>query len=161
MQPCSKADLRRTPEISGHGWRRIKSTCSTRSVLYARKVRAEAGVPPVPGRGVTWYPPALPPEPRQKLQGILSVFLALFLRYHVPAADFPLLVASCTGGAMLGDMDMSNIMPGKGKASSPQHHRSKPACSSPWPHPKKLDYFCQCMKLCYMLKCKTSLFSPL
>lgn len=35
LQPHKKEDLRRTPEISGHGWRWIKSTCSTRSMLYA------------------------------------------------------------------------------------------------------------------------------
>lgn len=76
------------------------------------------GAIPVP----SWRPPALPPKPRQKLQGILSVFLALFLRHHMPAADFPLLVAPCTGGAMLTLVTWicSNTMPGKGKASSPQ-----------------------------------------
>lgn len=70
----------------------------------------------------SWRPPALPPKPRQKLQGILSVFLALFLRHHMPAADFPLLVAPCTGGAMLTLVTWicSNTMPGKGKASSLQ-----------------------------------------
>lgn len=50
---------------------------------------------------LSWRPPALPPEPRQKLHRLMSVFLALFHRYHMPAADFPLLVAPCTGGAML------------------------------------------------------------
>lgn len=50
---------------------------------------------------LSWRPPALPPEPRQKLQGLLAVFLALFLRYHVPAADFPLLVALSSRGALL------------------------------------------------------------
>lgn len=98
--------------------------------------------------GLSWRLPALPPEPRQKLQGLLSVFLALFLRYHVPAADFLLLLAPCTGGAMLTLVTWicSSSMPGKGKASSPQHHSSNPACSSPWPHSNKSDYFWQCMK---------------
>lgn len=40
LQPHNKAELRRAPEISGHGWIWIKSTCSTRSILYAGKGRS-------------------------------------------------------------------------------------------------------------------------
>lgn len=40
LQAPNKADLRRTPEISGHGWGWIKSTCSIRSLFYAGKGRS-------------------------------------------------------------------------------------------------------------------------
>lgn len=84
---------------------------------------------------LSWRPPALPPEPRLKLQGLLPVFLALFLRYHMTAADIPLLVAPCTRGAMLTLVPWlcSNTMPGKGKTSSTTVQNQPAAHPGPTP----------------------------
>lgn len=81
------------------------------------------------GRGdlvPSWGPPALPPEPWQEQQGTLLEFVVLFLSYHVPVTDFPLLVAPCAGGPMLTSVPQlpSGIMPGESRMWCSHGHRS-------------------------------------
>lgn len=147
LQPHNKADLRRTPEISGHGWRWIKSTCSTRSVLCAGEGRSGLRLEFHLFQGEVWLgaqleaPSSATWTQAETARTLVSIFCP-FPQISCASSWFSSLVGSLHQGghADLGDMYHA------WERKSLQHHSSNPACSSPWPHSKKLDYFWQCME---------------
>lgn len=154
LQPHNKAGVRRTPEISGHGWRLIKSTCSTRSLLYAGKGKSGLGLESHLCQGEVW------PGTQLETTSSATWTQAETAQTHVSIfSSFPQISRASSWFSSLGSSlhrrSHADLGEWHGYAPTLCLGKEKPPAPSstvqnqPGAHPGptlRNDYFCQCMK---------------